>query len=235
MEDIKSQISKLNTLFQGLTSDTELDTFRETANQIVSSEPMSLTYSGFKTYMENLSKKNQTVRFWYQFLRTDCFAYIALFIAIRYRSWDLRTGSMKQLAAIFSAFDRPIYQELIPQHLSDISNMPSNIMHHLRKGSFSVRLSPTEWHGVALDECHEMKINKDAKLAVVHPSKHRMEFLSNYMAFRSTCVENLKKTIFPDHDLPSKICQHATSKDKKRDANVNQMFSLIKKKGMLTY
>jgi hypothetical protein len=70
--------------------------------------------------------------------------------------------------------------------------MPSGVLHHLQKGSFSVRLSPTEWHGVALDRCHEMRINKDAKLAVIHPSKHKMEFLSNYMCFRSSYVENFK-------------------------------------------
>ena len=68
----------------------------------------------------------------------------------------------------FLAFDRSIYQELIPYHLKDMLTIPSNVMHHLRKGSFSVHLSQTEWHGVALDQCHEMRINKDAKLAVVH-------------------------------------------------------------------
>ena len=62
-----------------------------------------------------------------------------------------------------------------------------------QRGSFSVRLSES---GVAsIDECQEMRINKEAKLAVVHPS--RMEFLSNYMCFHSACVESLKKQIFP--------------------------------------
>ena len=40
--------------------------------------------------------------------------------------------------------------------------MSPGVLHHLKKGSFSVRLTPTEWHAVALDECHEMRINKDA-------------------------------------------------------------------------
>ena len=94
--------------------------------------------------------------------------------------------------------------------------MPSGVLHHLQKGSFSVRLSPTEWHGVALDKCHEMRINKDAKLAVIHPSKHKMEFLSNYRSFRSSYVKNRKYT----------------NKDKKRDANITSMRGELKRKEM---
>jgi hypothetical protein len=196
---------------------------------------MPLTYTGFRDYMENLSKQHDTVRFWYQFIAVDCFAYYALFLALRYRNWELRMGSIKVLAATFSAFDRPIYQELIPHHLKDILTMPPNVLHHLRKGGFSVRLSPTEWHGVALDECHEMKINKDAKLAVVHPSKHKMEFLSNYMSFRPACVDNLAKQIFPERGQHTNMFSHVpTSKDRKRDINIHHMLDAILTKGMLT-
>ena len=99
--------------------------------------------------------------------------------------------------------------------------MPSSVLHHLRKGGFSVRLSASEWHGVGLDECHEMKINKDAKLAVIHPSKHKMEFLSNYLGFRSQCVHNLRKEIFPEREQTTEF--HApTSKDRKREANIRK-------------
>ena len=92
------------------------------------------------------------------------------------------------MAATFSAFDRSIHKELIPYHLKDTLTVPSNVLHHLRKGNFSVCLLPTEWHGVALDECHEMQISKDAKLAVIHPSKHKMKFLSYYMSFCTASV-----------------------------------------------
>ncbi len=76
------------------------------------------------------------------------------------------------LAAVYSAFDRPTYQELIPRHLKDLLTMPSNVLHHLQKRSFSVCLSPTEWHGVALDECRGMKVNMDAKLAICRMKWH---------------------------------------------------------------
>ena len=95
--------------------------------------------------------------------------------------------------------------------------MPSSVLHHLRKGSFSVRLSPSEWHGVALDACHEMKINKDAKLAVIHPSKYKMEFLSKYMAFHSSCVHN---QLFPEREGRQAGFHSPTGQDKKKDVNM---------------
>lgn len=162
-----------------------------------------MTYPKFKQFMVKLTEKHHTARFWYQFIAEDCFAYIALFIALRYHNWDLRMGSLKMLVPVFSAFDRPIYQELIPRHLHDVLTMPSNVLHHLQKGSFSVRFSPSEWKGTAVDEAHEMKINKDAKLAVVHPSKQRMSFLSNYLSFRAKCVENITEQIFPERETVS--------------------------------
>ena len=234
-EDITALVSDLVSRFTALTSDDELDTFRYRSKQQLESETMPLSYRGFTGYMDNLSKQYDTVKFWYQFITVDCFAYIALFFALRYRNWELRMGSVKVMAPTFSAFDRSIYQELIPHHLKDMLTIPSNVLHHLRKGSFSVRLSPTEWHGIALDECHEMRINKDAKLAVIHPSKHKMEFLSNYLSFRAACVENLKKQLVPECDKPTPKFSHSpTSKDKKRDLNIQYMLDAIESKTMLT-
>ena len=42
---------------------------------------------------------------------------------------------------------------------------------------------------MALDECHKMCINKNCKIAVIWPSKDRMELLSNYLPFRSACLK----------------------------------------------
>jgi len=82
------------------------------------------------------------------------------------------------------------------------------VLAHLQKGSFSVHFNPTEWHGVALDECHEMKINKDAKLAVVCPSKERMAFLSNYLSFRAASVHNLTNQIVNIQQMCTVITKH---------------------------
>ena len=79
------------------------------------------------------------------------------------------------MAAVFSAFDRPIYQRLVPQHLADLLYFPAPILQHLQKGAISVRLTKSKGLAVGLDEAHEMKINKDAKFSVVRPSKELME------------------------------------------------------------
>lgn len=154
-------------------------------------------FAGFTSFMDDLSRKQSTIQFWYQFLMKDFLAYIGLYIAIWYRMWNLRVGSLKLMAPIFQAFDRPIYQRLLSRHLQDITRLPDSILRHLQAGGFSVRLTATNWHAVALDECHKMCINKDAKLAIVRPSPQHMEHLSNYLPFRAKCLNNLKDQLFP--------------------------------------
>lgn len=183
--------------------------------------------------MEILSQSQDTIRFWFQFVTVDIMAYLALFVAIRYRNWHLRNGSIKLLAAVFSAFDRPIYRSLIPRHIYDVLSLPEGVLQHLKGGGFSVRLTPSEWHGVALDECHEMKINKDAKMAVIHPSAHKMEHLSNHLSFQAACVNNFSQQLFPERDqhVP-KFLHSPTSKDKKSSVNIEHMLEAITKHGM---
>ena len=79
------------------------------------------------------------------------------------------------------------------------------------------------------------EINRDAKLDVVHPSRHRMEFLSNYMSFRSACVDNLKQQIFSEREVSGNAFSHSsTSKDAKAEANILNMLKEINTKNMLS-
>ena len=107
---------------------------------------VGLCFDNFHTFMGELSHKQDTIHFWYQFVTVDIMAYFGLFIAIRYRNWDLRNSSIKPLAPVFSAFDRPIYQSLIPRHIFDVLSLPDCVRKHLQQGCVSVRLSGTEWH-----------------------------------------------------------------------------------------
>ena len=94
--------------------------------------------------------------------------------------------------------------------------MPPGILHHLKNGSFSVRLSPMEWDAVALDG-------------------HKMEFMSNYLPFRSSCVENLKKQIFPEREIHANrvgFSHTPTNKEKRRDANIRSMLDAVLSKEM---
>ena len=140
---------------------------------------------------------------------------------------------MKLMAPIFQAFDRLTYQWLVPQHLKDLTCMPQSILQHLQAGGFSVRLSASEWHAVALDECHEMRINRDAKLAVIRPNPQRMEHLSNYLSFRAACANNLSAQLFPERATQSvKFTHRTTSKDRIAEVNIQRMFDRISEHGM---
>ena len=231
MEDgIHCVITALVSEFASLRCDSELDSFRGKVQNAIS--PTGVCFHDFHTFMEGLSQQQDTIGFWYQFLTVDIMAYFGLFIAIPYRNWDLRNGSMKLLAPVFSAFDRPIYQALIPHHILDVLSLPDCLLQHLRQGCFSVRLTASEWHGVALDECHEMKINKDAKMAVVRPSLHKMEHLSNHLSFRAACVNNLSQQLFPErNECIAKFSHSPTSKDNKSSLNVEQMLKVISSHG----
>ena len=105
------------TKFSLLTDDDELQSLR---NDIQRAIPTGLCYSDFHLFMKQLGEKQDTIRFWFQYITVDVISYFSLFIAIRYRNWHLRNGSIKLLAPIFSAFDRPIYQSLIPRHIYDV-------------------------------------------------------------------------------------------------------------------
>ena len=79
--------------------------------------------------------------------------------------------ALKMMAPLFAAYDRTTYQQLIPHHLADIQTFPDSVMHSLQARAFAVCIVGGKGHAVALDEAHEMCINKDMKYAVVRPSK----------------------------------------------------------------
>ena len=109
--------------------------------------------------------------FWAEFVLSNCCGYISLFLAIRSANWDLRLGSLKCMSPIFAAFDRTTYRKLIPQHIADCLIMPKNILASLQNGGFAVSILGHSWHSVALDECHEMLINRDCKDSITRPKK----------------------------------------------------------------
>ena len=102
------------------------------------------------------------------------------------------------------------------------------------KGGFAVRLSATDWRGVAIDECHEMKVNKDAKLAVIRPTPERMQYIAHYLPFRAMCIKNLKVQLFPEkykHKVEHPFI--ASSRDKALNVNTEKMLEEVKSKGAI--
>ena len=52
--------------------------------------------------------------------------------------------------------------------------MPSDVMRFLESGAFVCSNTGRHMHSVALDEAHEMLVNKDLK-TIVHPSKEYLD------------------------------------------------------------
>ena len=60
---------------------------------------------------------------------------------MRSGNWNVRMASIKQMAALFSAYDRTTYQRLIPRHVAELLKAPRELLHCLQDGGFAVRLS----------------------------------------------------------------------------------------------
>lgn len=105
------------------------------------------------------------------------------------------------MAPIFAALDRTNYRRLIPQHLADCLLLPPSILSALSMGGFTVSITGSPWHSVAIDEGHEMLINKDCKEAITRPSKDLVNQLALYFPFRAQCQKNLKTQVYPKDDI----------------------------------
>ena len=120
----------------------------------------------------------------------DCYAYVCLYIAKRSGKWNLRMGAMKSMAALFTAFDRPNYQKLIPQHLLMILE---EVLCHLKKGGFTVSIKGRVGHSVGIDEAHEMCINKECKECITRPSADYINRTAMFLPIRAKAMKNIEK------------------------------------------
>ena len=114
--------------------------------------------------------------------------------------WNLRAASIKTMAPMFTAFDRPHYRKLIPQHLKDKQTMPESIQHFFRDGAFVCSILGSPMHSVALDEAHEMLINKGIKTAVVRPTKAYLDRIQYFFPVRCQAIKQLKEQVFLFYD-----------------------------------
>ena len=176
----------------------ELDTRRSTS--VVSMlnamrHRLSHVFCQFTSFLQSKGNNDPNWKVWNDYVLLNAFSYIALFSSIRSGNWDLRLASIKLMAPVFSAFDRPTYRKLVPQHLADCLLLPSALQDMFSRGGFVVSITGRCWHSIGLDEAHE--VNGDCKMAVVHPNK---EFISR-MALYFPLVSQASR-IFP------RVCMH---------------------------
>ena len=84
-------------------------------------------------------------------------------------------ANIKCMAPIFTAFDRNLYSKLIPYHLAILQQFPKDLLNALETGAFTVSLTGKQWKSVAIDEAHEMCVNRDLKEAIVHPTEKYLQ------------------------------------------------------------
>ena len=79
-------------------------------------DKLSEEYKDFLCYISTKCENDSAWKFWKEFVFWDGFSHL-YFFSIRGGMWNLRTASIKTMAPMFTAFVRPHYQKLIPQHL----------------------------------------------------------------------------------------------------------------------
>ena len=65
------------------------------------------------------------------------------------------------------------------------------------------------WSSVGIDEAHEMQINKACKMSIVHPSRDSINHVAGYLPYRTKCIENLKKQLFPEEKGSNTLPVHS--------------------------
>ena len=209
----------------------------EIMRTIVSDTKSLFSFDKFKAFIQQLARTDDTWMFWIQFVFQDIAAYVGLFLSIRSGDWHLRTASIKQMAAVFTAFDHPNYLRLISRHLADMLTMPHSVMAMFQQGAFVVSIKGREWHSVGIDEAHEMLINKSCKMSIVRPSPDHINRIVKYLPYRTKALDNLCAYLFPEREKKEIMSFPLSNKpeDVKREQNICCQIEAISKIGMLEH
>ena len=155
---------------------------------------------------------------------------MGMYLALRSGNWNLRVACMKMMAPIFCAYDHMTNKRLICSHIADLLTLQQPIQSSFSEGGFVVSCKGRPWHSVAVDETHEMCINKSCKTSIVHPIQDYIHRIANYIPYRNKCLENLKNQLFPEENkLPPNIPSLYTTVEqaKKQRTNVDAIKKCI--------
>ena len=190
----------------------------------------------FKKFIALKADKDDTFKFWSRYVFEDGLAYISLFLAMRSGDWDLHMCSIKNMAAIFTAFDHPIYQKLISFHVHDTLNMPEAAMLMFRQGAFVVNIdiNGRDWHSVGIDEAHERLINKECKNSVVRPTEDYLRRVASHLMHHTKATEKgTVPHIRQTRERALLIVFNQARTEKKVEKNINAQMNALSQVSLL--
>lgn len=141
------------------------------------------------------------------------------------------------MAALFTAFERPNYQKLIPQHIVDMLTIPKTILSHLTQGGFTVSITRRACHSVGMDESHEMCINRECKEYITRPSADYIQRMAMFLQVRAKAMKNIESQLFSDQNLAKTqgltTIQACDSESKKLEMNVRAQVEKLNSSSIL--
>lgn len=159
------------------------------------SHSVPTVFQNFQQFVDSRGSVNPTFKFWSNFCFRDVLNYVGLYMAIRSRDYNLRGACIRQLVPLFHALDRTNYLRVVPIHMATLKTCPSYIVKELEAGAFAVSLSGFDYQCVALDEAHEMGINKQVKMAMNATNPEGLSRLTHYLPFRSKVNANISSQL----------------------------------------
>ena len=135
--------------------------------------------------------KDTIAKFWYQtlyFLN----AYFGHFFAICSGNLYLWNSCLPALSKLFFAYTHNKYEQLACETIYDNITASDTLLSHFRRGEWTVSIGGRPFHNVALDEGHEMIINKCLKELTSRPSEYRTVTLANLMAYLDKFMDLLQ-------------------------------------------
>ena len=133
------------------------------------------------------------------------------------------------MVPLFCAYDRPCYQRLIPNHIADVHNYPAEIIDSFKKGGFTVKVKGGIGHSVAIDEAHEMLINRDLKMAVARPTTPYLKKTTHFFSCRIKAQRRFTSQLFPNNGVesPQSAIWDSRNSTKRWEENVQRMCTLL--------
>ena len=232
LEILSSKIEKIceeNSPGEQKSSSEQIEAFNEIQKFMSDSSDCDNLHKDFNSFCNSMAEQDDTWHFWREFVAKSMLPYLGLYLSIRSEQWDLRLASLKMMAPIFHAFDSSNYINIIPNHIAEMLCLPPSLLEHFKNGGFVASIKGNTWSSVALDESHEMCINKDVKAAISKLSDDYISKIVSYLPYRAKSLKNFRSQleVFSGKES-SKSIKFSSKDDELMEYNVKKLINAIK-------